>query len=103
MAALATTQRSAQAKERLEARTAARNAEERKEERAKGKSKEGSLEASMAKALGNLVRAQAQDKLARDVRRWMEVGVGIVEARALQQNVHSRASSKRVVSGPYVG
>ena len=62
------------------------------------------MEASlMARALGNLGRAQVQDKLEKDVRRWTEVGVGIVEARALQQIVHSRASSKRVVSGPYVG
>ena len=61
------------------------------------------MEAIMTRALGNMVRAQAQDKLAKDVRRWMEVGVGIVEARALQRIVHSRASSKRGASGPSVG
>ena len=56
----------------------------------------------LVRVLGNLRRAQAQDKLEKDVRRWIEAGVGIVEARALQQNAHSRASSKRVASGLYV-
>ena len=57
----------------------------------------------LARVLENLGKAQVLDKLEKDVRRWMEVGVGIVEARALQRIVHRRASSKRKVSGPSVG
>jgi len=102
VAVLATTQRSAQAKERLEARTAARK--ERRAARALVKTKEGSMVARLlARALGILVRAQVQDKLAKDVRRWMAAGVGTAAGHTLRRTVHRRARARRGASGPSAG
>jgi len=55
----------------------------------------------LAKVLGKTGKARTLDKLEKDVRRWMEVGVGTVEARTLQQIARNRVNSKRVVSGLY--
>ena len=62
---------------------------------------ESTVASVLAKALGKTGKARALDKPEKDVRRWMEVLAGTVEARALQQIARSRVNNKRVVSGPY--
>jgi len=93
-----TTQLSARAKDLLAARTAARRERVGKAARALEKTKEESTVASfLAKVLGKTGKARTLDKLEKDVRRWMEVVAGTVEARALQQIARSRVNNKRVV------
>ena len=61
------------------------------------------MEASMARALGDLVRAQVQDRLAKEWRRWMGAGVGTAEEHISRRTATRRASTKREASGPSVG
>jgi len=56
-----------------------------------------------ARALGNLVRAQVQDKLAKEVLRWMAAGVSTAADHTLRLTVRRRVGSTRGASGPSAG